>query len=143
MPLCYVENNLVYARDDDALVKQSPWTPADVSTVMWFDATDDSTIVTSASTFVEEWEDKSGNDNHSGSGGGATTYTRTLNNLNVIDFDGSLNYLNAENDVTRTNDYIVIGVWDVDANTCLWGQGGSQASELCNDRFRLLYRWNN
>jgi len=66
------------------------WTPADITTALWLDAADASTI-TESSGAVSEWRDKSG---------GATNFTQgtadarpatgsaTLNGKNVLKFDG-------------------------------------------------------
>jgi len=43
--------------------RATDWTPAEITTEMWFDADDYSTI-TEASGAVSEWRDKSGNDRH-------------------------------------------------------------------------------
>jgi hypothetical protein len=64
----------------------APWTPADTTTDMWFDATDASTITESAG-LVSQWGDKSGNLNHLTQGTGSlqpTTGANTIGGLNVI-----------------------------------------------------------
>jgi hypothetical protein len=67
-----------------------PWTPANITTALWFDAADTSTITTS-SNLVDQWNDKSGN------GRNLTqiltdrpTYNATgQNNLGTIEFNGA------------------------------------------------------
>jgi len=66
------------------------WTPAEIVTSAWFDASDSDTI-TEVSGAVSQWDDKSGNDRHATEGTGTKqpiTGIETVNGLNVIDFDG-------------------------------------------------------
>jgi hypothetical protein len=69
------------------------WTPEDITTLVWYDAADASTIIDADENgSVEQWNDKKG-------GGGnliqtnesarPATGVRTLNGLNVLDFDGT------------------------------------------------------
>lgn len=66
------------------------WTPALISTALWLDAADASTLTTS-SGLVDQWRDKSGNARHAN----GTTTTRpayastTLNGKNTLTFDGT------------------------------------------------------
>ena len=65
------------------------WKPTAVDTKLWLDASDASTITDSGGS-VSQWDDKSGNSANATQGTGSkqpTTGTRTLNGLNVIDFD--------------------------------------------------------
>lgn len=67
------------------------WTPAEISSTLWLDASDASTI-TESGGLVSQWNDKSGNGNHLVQVTGSrkpVTGTRTLNSLNVLDFDGA------------------------------------------------------
>ena len=69
----------------------TPWTPADIVTSAWFDASDASTITESGGS-VSTWGDKSGNEYHVTQGTVAnqpTTGTRTIGGLNTLDFDGN------------------------------------------------------
>lgn len=65
------------------------WTPAKITTALWLDAADSSTITESGGA-VSQWADKSGNErNFTGSGSTApATGVSTQNNLNVLDFEG-------------------------------------------------------
>ena len=66
------------------------WTPGDMTTDMWFDAADASTITDSAGS-VSQWGDKSGNGNHLTQGDGAfqpTTGANTIGGLNAINAAG-------------------------------------------------------
>ena len=64
------------------------WTPSEVTTYLWLDADDSSTITESGGS-VSQWDDKSGNDYHAVQGTGSlqpTTGATTLNSKNVLDF---------------------------------------------------------
>lgn len=67
------------------------WTPADITTALWLDAADTSTVTT-VSGAVSQWNDKSGNARHATQGTAANrpTYTSAgQNGLNVLTLDGS------------------------------------------------------
>lgn len=69
--------------------------PLDLAPVLWLDADDLSTI-TSSSNNVSQWNDKSGNGYHVSQSTGTAqpkTGTVTRNGRNVIDFDGTGDYL--------------------------------------------------
>ena len=62
---------------------------------LWLDASDTSSI-TASSGSVSQWNDKSGNASNFTQATGAnqpTTGTRTINGKNVIDFDGTNDFL--------------------------------------------------
>ena len=71
----------------------APFTPASISGLMsWYDASDTATITDAGAGAVSQWNDKSGNGFHVSQGTALfrpTTGTRTVNSLNVIDFDGT------------------------------------------------------
>jgi len=71
----------------------APFTPASISGLMsWYDASDTATITDAGAGAVSQWNDKSGNGYHLTQATGIqrpTTGTRTINGLNVVDFDGS------------------------------------------------------
>ena len=72
------------------------WTPALISTALWLDATDSSTITLNGST-VSEWRDKSGNSRHASQSTAANqpTYSATgFNSRPTIQFDGINDELN-------------------------------------------------
>jgi len=74
---------------------ESIWNPSMLSTALWLDAADASTITESGGV-VSQWDDKSGNDRHAVQATSAnkpTTGTRSLNGLNVLDFDGLDDFL--------------------------------------------------
>jgi hypothetical protein len=66
------------------------FTPANITTALWLDAADASTITLNGST-VSQWNDKSGNGRHATQGTTAAQPTRTLSGLNsrtVLTFNG-------------------------------------------------------
>ncbi|MEN9766838.1 MAG: Synechococcus phage [Cyanobacteriota bacterium] len=67
------------------------WTPAAITTALWLDAADASTVTT-VSGNVSQWNDKSGNGRNAaqGTAGSRPAYTSAgQNGLNTISFDGS------------------------------------------------------
>lgn len=69
----------------------SDWTPYEIDSVLWLDASDTSTISQSGGGAVSQWNDKSGTENHFVQTVGYArpiTGIRTVNGLNVLDFDG-------------------------------------------------------
>lgn len=68
------------------------FTPSSIANLgAWFDSADLATIIQSGGA-VSQWNDKSGNNYHATQATGANqpvTGARTLNGLNVLDFDGS------------------------------------------------------
>lgn len=74
----------------DALNRQIiiPWSPSEIPTLGWWDASDTSTIQHTSNS-VTQWNDKSGNSNHVVANGDPSTGSSTQNLLNVIDFDGN------------------------------------------------------
>lgn len=67
------------------------WTPANITTALWLDAADASTITT-VSGAVSQWNDKSGNGRNATQGTAASRPALTsagLNGRDVITFDGS------------------------------------------------------
>jgi hypothetical protein len=64
------------------------WTPSEITTSLWLDANDTSTIHTGSSSNVYQWDDLSGNDYHVVSSGNNPVF----NNERIM-FSGSANYL--------------------------------------------------
>jgi len=66
------------------------WDPSLISTALWLDAADSSTI-TQSSNLITQWNDKSGNArNATATGGARPAYTaNALNSKAVVTFDGS------------------------------------------------------
>lgn len=77
------------------------WTPALVSTALWLDASDASTLSVDMSDGVSQWDDKSGNGRHVGqstAGNRPALHASAHNGLDIIRFDGSndaLSFLSA------------------------------------------------
>jgi hypothetical protein len=94
------------------------WSPALISTTAWYDTSDASTIIES-SGLVSQLDDKSGTLNHLIQGNGANqpvTNSRSLNTLNVLDFNGSklLEHLSFNLPSSNVAIFIVAGVDSVD-----------------------------
>ncbi len=72
----------------------TPWTPAEISTTGWYDASDTSTI-TQESGAVTQWKSKDAADLiYQGTATARpTSGTRTINGLNVIYFDGTSDFM--------------------------------------------------
>ena len=71
--------------------KAAAFSPLDLSPTLWLDASDTSTI-TEVGGAVSQWDDKSGSNLdlvQATAANQPTSGTRTLNGLNVLDFDGS------------------------------------------------------
>ena len=92
------------------------WTPADITTAAWFDASDASTITESGGA-VSQWNDKSGQDEHfvqATASKKPTTGSRTLNSLNVLDMDGGDDMLASA--FVLTNLHSIFAVASADSN---------------------------
>jgi hypothetical protein len=77
-------------------LRGSPWTPADITTAIWLDAAEASTITLNSGA-VETWNDKSGNIRHFSQSTAAsrpTVVSASQNGLNTLSFDGSNDHLN-------------------------------------------------
>jgi len=75
--------------------QKNNWTPADITTALWLDAADASTITESGGA-VSQWNDKSGNGrdiSQASSTQRPTLATTGLNGKPTLDFDGSNDYL--------------------------------------------------
>lgn len=85
----------VWRSEGDFLKISAGWTPGAINTLAWYDAADLFTI-TSSSNIISEVKDKSGNGldlTVPTSNLGPNTGRRTLNGLNVIDWDQSSQFL--------------------------------------------------
>jgi len=109
---------------------QAAFSPLDLSPVLWLDAADTSTI-TEVGGAVSQWDDKSGNGYDVTQGTAAnqpTSGTRTLNSLNVLDFDGN-DLLIKTTSPTLTQPNTVFFVAELDTTganrTLLDGAGGA------------------
>ena len=73
------------------------WSPANISTALWLDAAD-ATTVTTVSGAVSQWNDKSGNGRNaiqSTGGNRPTLVSAGLNNANTVGFNGSSQFLDS------------------------------------------------
>jgi hypothetical protein len=92
-----------YMERDLGLFKTGSWTPSLISTALWLDASDSSTVTLSGSE-VTQWNDKSGNGLNCSQ---ATSANRPIiasaaqNSLNTIRFVAS-DYLSASSNITLT-----------------------------------------
>lgn len=100
----------------------SSFAPTDIANCGgWWDASDTASITASGGA-VSQWNDKSGNARHFTQGTGTnqpTTGTRTQNSLNVLDFDGSNDFMSAGDvlDVgTGGLTVFVVAAYDVTGN---------------------------
>ena len=85
------------------------WTPAYVSPVAWYDASDASTI-NNITGGVSQWGDKSSNANHLNQDTPSLQPridTRTLNGLNVIDFNGTEHYMSFTSNFEINNKFVI------------------------------------
>jgi hypothetical protein len=100
---------------------------------LWLDASDTSTI-THVANAVSQWNDKSGNANHAVQATGTkqpTTNTRTLNGLNVIDFDGSNDIMTLTSGINpATNGVTVFHVVEADVTTGTQATVGSNTNGM-------------
>jgi len=87
------------------------WTPAEITTALWFDAADSSTIT--IATGVSQWDDKSGNGRNATQATGAnqpSVISAALNGKNVIRFDGSNDTLNYDGTFFASTSYTIHAV---------------------------------
>jgi hypothetical protein len=75
----------------EVVVEAEAWTPAELTTTLWLDASDATTITQSGGA-VSEWRDKSGNVRHASqgtSGSRPTVSDAAQNALDALSFDGT------------------------------------------------------
>ena len=83
---------------------QTLWTPANITTSLWLDASDASTITLNGST-ISQWSDKSGNSRHATQGTASEQPVYSIaarNGLNCITFDGVNDSLNVSTTIYQT-----------------------------------------
>ncbi len=107
-----------------------PWTPAEITTTLWLDASDAATIHTDdAAGRVSQWDDKSGNANNVASAAAIqpNTGTRTLNGLNAIDFVAATQHRLQHDTLTVAQPHTVFAVLqnDLTSGWRPWWSGGS------------------
>ena len=132
------------------------WTPAQISTALWLDANDLSTITLNGTT-ISQWNDKSGNSRNVSQANSSLQPLYTfggLNNLNIADFDGANDVLNgiAISNFVTNNSYSAfvvglartIGTNDVNGylNEAFYGDaGGYIAMYLRSSNLIGAYNW--
>lgn len=128
------------------------WTPADITTELWLDGDDASTITESGGQ-ISQWDDKSGNARHATQATSANqpfTYPSAIGGLDAVDFyNPDSNFMTlgtALNGLTQATVYIVIWLYDglpaTAAKSGLWTftNGGAETqfpdpSNNINDSF--------
>jgi hypothetical protein len=85
------------------LWNETIWNPSMISTALWLDAADSSTV-TASSSLISEWRDKSGNARHVTAAGSLrpTYVSASLNNRNIINAAGTGSSGNRQR-LTNTN----------------------------------------
>ena len=98
------------------------WTPADITTALWLDAADASTITESGGA-VSQWDDKSGNGrNATATGAQQPTYSSILFDGNPgITFNGASNYFLLPNDAAPSGNNAIFSVLKTDASGTVGG----------------------
>jgi hypothetical protein len=99
------------------------WTPADITTALWLDAADASTITLNGST-VSQWSDKSGLGNHAVNATTASqpTYQATgFNGRPTLSFDNTDDFLGTSAPViSSAGDYFYASVFEMRSGTGSW-----------------------
>ena len=99
------------------------WTPADITTALWLDAADASTITLNGST-VSQWSDKSGLGNHAVNATTASqpTYQATgFNGRPTLSFDNTNDFLGISAPViSNAGDYFYASVFEMRSGTSSW-----------------------
>ena len=154
MPKWLVKNGLVLKSGNKALLDAAPdtpllWTPAEISTTAWYDASDAITInEDDAPGFVSQWDDKSGNANHliQGFGANQPAYgARQINGINILDFTPALQYMNMTTTIAPTGEVHMFAVVEVDAlsDQILFGNGGGTKLGMWTVNNTWGFRWSN
>lgn len=94
------------------------WSPSNLTLYGWWDASDTGSITQSLGA-ASQINDLSGNSEHITQGTGANqpaTGSRTQNGLNVLDFDGSNDYMNnATQAIPASGNVMFSGAWVIDS----------------------------
>jgi len=101
--------------DGDVVTSSSAWTPADITTRGWWDASDATTMAESSGS-VASMADKSGSGNAliGGSGNRPETGARTLNGLNVLDFANNDKFRNTSFSFSADGNILIVMVAEID-----------------------------
>jgi hypothetical protein len=87
------------------------WTPSAITTALWYDAADASTVT--IATGVSQWNDKSGNSRNATQSTGANqplVISNALNGKSVVRFDGSNDTLNYDGTFLANTSYTIHAV---------------------------------
>lgn len=97
------------------------WTPAQISTALWLDAADSSTITLNGSN-VSQWSDKSGNGRNATqtTASSQPTYTTDSNGKPTLSYDGTNDVLNFSAINARTF-FMVTRAGATNQDAMLWG----------------------
>jgi len=90
------------------------WSPAEITTALWLDAADASTITESGGA-VSQWNDKSGNSRNATqatSSSRPTLTTAAQNSRNVITFDGTADFMEFSGITLDNNNTFVFSVYN-------------------------------
>lgn len=90
---------------------RSLWTPAVLTTALWLDASDSSTVTLNGSN-ISQWRDKSGNARHVSQGSSSFQPTKsTINAIDAIRFDGTNDVLSGSltSDISGNFYFIMVG----------------------------------
>lgn len=108
------------------------WTPASLPNLVgWWDASNTGSLTTETGGRVTQWNDLSGSGNHltaaSASTARPTSGTRTINSLNVLDFDGSANAMEATgvSAIPANRTYLAVILFDTSTGTICAGGSSS------------------
>jgi hypothetical protein len=137
------DNNtpVVYAGVDQTVTLDvsSNWTPAEIATFSWYDASDASTIIESGGA-VSQWNDKSGNNKHvtqSSEAKKPTTGIRTMGGLNVMNFDATEDFDVPSFDLMGKECWTVIKKDTLDDFHVLGSSSNIQVGVLSSGEMRL------
>lgn len=124
------------------LIGNPAFTPATIANLaLWFDAADTATI-THVAGAVSQWNDKSGNARHATQATGAnqpTTGTRTVNGRNVLDFDGTNDYLVTAAFTALTQPLTIFLVMKLDQTAATRGVGQTHVDGIVTTNRAVLY----
>ena len=120
----------------DSVGRWVPWTPAEITSVAWYDASDADTVLTNGSS-VTNWLDKSGNGYDLTQGTGANQpSTSTINGLDAISFDGN-DFVNRTGISPALDPLVIVSVYTIDVyvniGTLFCGEFDNHAIRLRTD----------
>lgn len=123
------------------------WTPASITTALWLDAADASTITLNGSA-VSQWNDKSGNGNHvtQATASAQPTYSMTgFNGLPTLSFDAVNDEMSCTDVVSSQGDLFYAAAFRMRSDTANWLPivGTNTSSSTSNAGTLLLQRMGN